>query len=191
MASEITGIMSGTGAKMKAEVGADSVTFRGAFKGDVPFEEIVAEARGTLLLLSFRGHAVELGAGARANQLAAKIRSPPSRLDRMGIGAGASAAVAGVVEATFRAELATRASVASGLPPSPVDVLVFGVATALHLDPLAKLGKLVDARGALWIIHPEPLQAKVLAAARTAGFLHAQTVRFAADHAASKFVHKH
>ncbi|HET6398959.1 MAG TPA: hypothetical protein VFH47_05340 [Candidatus Thermoplasmatota archaeon] len=74
MGNELTGILRGTGAKMKAEVGAGTVSFRGAVKADVPFSEITAEARGSLLVLEFRGHVVEVSAGSRANQLASRIR---------------------------------------------------------------------------------------------------------------------
>lgn len=75
MANELTGSLLGTGAKMKAELGAKSVQFRGAFKADVPFAEITAEARGSLLVLSTRGHVIQLGAGAKAAAMAAKIRA--------------------------------------------------------------------------------------------------------------------
>lgn len=180
--------MSGTGAKMKADVGDDHVSFRGAYKGDVPFEEIIAEARGTLLVLSFRGNVVEVGAGARASQIAAKIRSPPSRLDRMGIETGMSASVAGPVDALFRSELATRAFVSAGLPRNPVDILVFAITEAGHLEPLPKLAGLVDPKGALWLLHPDALQAKAIAAGRSAGLGHSRSLRFAAGVTASRFV---
>lgn len=71
---ELTGQLQGTGAKMKCEVGAGTVSFRGQWKGDVPFSEIVAEARGSLLVLSFRGQVAEFAAGSNAQKLAAKIR---------------------------------------------------------------------------------------------------------------------
>ncbi|MES2154251.1 MAG: hypothetical protein V4510_03870 [bacterium] len=76
MANELTGIMKGTGAKMKAEILDGKVAFRGQWKGDVPFNEITVEARGTLLALSFRGMTVEVSAGSQAGKLAAKIRKP-------------------------------------------------------------------------------------------------------------------
>lgn len=76
VASELTGILKGTGAKMKAEVGEGKVLFRGQWKGDVPFSEITPEVRGTLLVLSFRGMTVEVSAGSQAGKLAAKIRKP-------------------------------------------------------------------------------------------------------------------
>lgn len=71
----MTGSMAGTGAKMKATLGDGVVSFRGAFKAEVPFKEIVAESRGSLLILTVRGHVVSLAAGAKAASFAAKIRS--------------------------------------------------------------------------------------------------------------------
>jgi len=185
VANELSGLLSGTGAKMKGEVMDDHVVFRGAVKAEVPFTEIVAEARGTLLVLSFRGHVVELGAGARAAQLASKIRSPPSRLDRFGIEAGMTAAVAGPLEAAFKAELAGRAMLATGAPRQPVDALFFAVEAVAGLDPLARLGALVTPTGSLWVVFPTATvpAAKVLAAA-PAGFRQAGTARLSANHQA-------
>ena len=71
---ELTGILKGTGAKMKADVGDGVVHFRGQWKADVPFAEITPEARGTLLVLSCRGQVVEVAAGAQAQKLASRIR---------------------------------------------------------------------------------------------------------------------
>ena len=74
MGNELTGILKGTGAKMKAEVGEGVVHFRGQWKAEVPFAEITAEARGTLLVLSCRGQVVEVSAGSNAQKLASRIR---------------------------------------------------------------------------------------------------------------------
>lgn len=71
---ELTGILRGTGAKMKADIGETTVTFRGAVKATVPFAELDAEARGTLLVLEYRGNVVEVAAGKKALQLAKKIQ---------------------------------------------------------------------------------------------------------------------
>ena len=75
MGIELTGSVAGTGAKMKAEIVEGQVVFRGAFKAEVPFNEIVAESRGSLLVLTVRGHVVSLAAGAKAASMAAKIRA--------------------------------------------------------------------------------------------------------------------
>ncbi|HUR62479.1 MAG TPA: hypothetical protein VM286_08980 [Candidatus Thermoplasmatota archaeon] len=187
---ELTGLLSGTGAKMKGDIGEDHVTFRGAFKADVPFEEIVAEARGTLLVLSCRGHTIELGAGAKAGALAARIRSPPGRLDRLGVQPGMTAAVAGAIDPAFKAELGSRAVVAPGAPRQPVDLLVFGVASAAQLEPLPKLGALVAPGGSLWVVCAKgkaPTEAQVAAAARLAGLDARGSARFSADLVALRF----
>lgn len=190
---ELTGILAGTGAKMKGDVGEDLVAFRGAFKADVPFEEIVAEARGTLLVLSCRGHTVELGAGAKAGALAAKIRSPPSRLDRLGVTHGMTAAVAGTIDPAFKAELGVRAVVAAGAPREPVDFLIFGVAAAAQLEPLPKLAALVASGGSLWVVCPKgksPTEAQVHAVARGAGLEARGSARFSPDLVALRFVRR-
>lgn len=191
MGNELTGILAGTGAKMKGEVLEDHVVFRGAVKAEVPFEDIVAEARGTLLILSFHGHTVELGAGARASQLASKVRSPPSRLDRLGVAYGQTAAVAGPIDsfdATFRRELGTRTDVAAGPPKGAVDVLFFAVAAPAQLEPLPKLATLVRPDGSLWIVAARGTvpAAQVASAAKASGLKVGATARFSASHEATR-----
>ena len=71
--AELTGIMKGTGAKMKADVQDGFVVFRGALKAKVAFAELSAEARGTLLALRYKDHHIEVSAGSKAAGLAARI----------------------------------------------------------------------------------------------------------------------
>jgi hypothetical protein len=71
---ELSGIQRGTGAKVKADIQNEQVVFRGAIKATVPFAAIGAEARGTLLCLTFGEHIVDLAAGAKAASFAAKMR---------------------------------------------------------------------------------------------------------------------
>ena len=171
----------------------DHVVFRGAVKAEVPFEDIVAEARGTLLILSFHGHTVELGAGARASQLASKVRTPPSRLDRLGVAYGQSSAVAGPIDsfdAAFRRELGTRADVATGLPKGAVDVLFFAVTAAAQLEPLPKLATLVKQDGSLWIVAARGTMGppQLATAAKAAGLKVGATARFSATHEATRLM---
>ncbi len=193
MGIELTGIVTPGGAKAKAELMEDAVVFRGDIKQEVGFEEITAEARGTLLVLSFRGKIVELSAGAKAGAFAAKIRSPPSRLDRLGIEYGVSAAVAGPLDLAFKSELSTRAVVSAGAPKDPVQLLVL----AAEPDPtsmLANLPKLVPfvaTGGTVLIVVPaaasELSPGKVQAAAMAAGLKEKGTSRFSATHVAHRF----
>ena len=190
MGIELTGIVTPGGAKAKAELMDDAVVFRGDIKQEVGFEEITAEARGTLLVLSFRGRVVELSAGAKAGAFAAKIRSPPSRLDRLGIEYGVSAALAGPLEPAFRSELSTRAVVASGAPKEPVQALFFAVPDATALASLPKLVPLVAAGGVLWAVVPTGAPdlpgSKVASAARAAGLKEKGSTRFSSTHTAHR-----
>lgn len=191
MGIELTGIVTPGGAKAKAELLEDSVVFRGNLKQEVGFEEITAEARGSLLILSFRGHTVELAAGAKAAAFAAKVRSPRSRLDRLGIEHGVSAAVAGPVDPAFRRELETRAVVTAGAPKQPVDLLVLAAADAALLANLGKLMPFVAAGGTVLLITPTQASdlsaAKVQTAARTAGLREAGILLFSATHTVHRF----
>ena len=193
MGIDLTGIVTPGGAKAKAELLEDSVVFRGDIKQEVAFEEITAEARGTLLVLRFRGKTVELAAGAKAGAFAAKIRSPRPRLDRLGIEYGVSAAVAGPVEAAFRRELEARAVVGAGAPKEPVQLLVLAAEPA-PTPTLGNLGKLLPfvAPGGLVVVTaPDAATdlspAKVQAAARAAGLREAGSVRFSPTHTAHRF----
>ncbi|MEA3137024.1 MAG: hypothetical protein QOC71_1305 [Thermoplasmata archaeon] len=193
MGIELTGIVTPGGAKAKAELLDDAVVFRGDIKQEVGFEEITAEARGSLLVLSFRGKTVELSAGAKAGAFAAKIRSPPSRLDRLGIEYGASAAVAGPLDAAFKSELATRAVVASGAPREPVQLLVLA-AEPSSPPMLANLGRLmpfVAPGGTVLIVVPtgasELSPSKVQAATKGLGLKEKGTARFSGTHIAFRF----
>lgn len=70
---ELTGIQRGTGAKVKADMQGGVVVFRGAVKATVPFAELGAEARGTLLSLTYKDHVFDLAAGSKAAGFASKI----------------------------------------------------------------------------------------------------------------------
>lgn len=193
MGIELTGIVTPGGAKAKAELLEDAVVFRGDIKQEVGFEEITAEARGSLLVLSFRGKTVELSAGAKAGAFAAKIRSPPSRLDRLGIEYGVSAAIAGPVDATFRSELATRAVIASGTPKEPVQLLVLAAepGPTSMLSNLPKLMPFVASGGSVLLVVPAGASdlsaSKVQTAARSAGLKDKGSTRFSPTHIAHRF----
>ncbi|MHB1262735.1 MAG: hypothetical protein ACYC2H_13590, partial [Thermoplasmatota archaeon] len=165
----------------------------GDIKQEVGFEEITAEARGTLLVLSFRGKTVELSAGAKAGAFAAKIRSPPSRLDRLGIEYGITAAVAGPLEAAFKSELATRAAVSAGAPKDPVQLLVLAAepGPATMLANLPKLVPFIAPGGTVLIVVPTVASdlspSKVQAAAKAAGLKEKGSARFSGTHAAFRF----
>lgn len=71
--AELTGIQRGTGAKVKADIQKDHVVFRGVLKAKVPFKDLGAEARGTLLSLTYKDQIFDLAAGAKASKFAMTI----------------------------------------------------------------------------------------------------------------------
>lgn len=179
---ELSGILVGTGAKMKADVLEDSVVFRGAVKEEVAFEDLVAQTKGTLLELRFGEYVVELGAGAKAAQLAAKIRSPRSFLDRAGVAYGQRAAVVGLTPA-FARTLGERAVLQPGIPKTPVEHFFVAIQTEAQLESLERVKPLVGAGGTLWIVLPKAsnLLAKVPSAAKKAGLRLGDSMRFDAE----------
>jgi hypothetical protein len=70
---ELTGIMRGTGAKMKVDILGDHLVFRGAVKAKVPFVEVDAEARGTLLVLTYKEQLMDFASGSKAVRFASLI----------------------------------------------------------------------------------------------------------------------
>lgn len=70
---ELTGILKGSGAKVKADIQADRVVFRGMLKASAPLSDVSAEARGTLLVLRYKDHVVEVSARGKAAAYAKQI----------------------------------------------------------------------------------------------------------------------
>lgn len=70
---ELTGKQRGTGALVKADIQEDKVVFRGVVKAKVPFAQLSAEARGTLLTILYKEHVFDFAAGSKAQSFATKI----------------------------------------------------------------------------------------------------------------------
>ena len=119
------------------------------------------------------------------------MRSPRSRLDRLGIEHGVTAAVAGPVDPAFRRELEARAVITAGAPRRPVDLLVLAAADAAMLANLGKLMPFVAAGGAVLLIAPTQASglpaSKVQGTARAAGLREAGSLPFSATHTVHRF----
>jgi hypothetical protein len=70
---ELTGKQRGTGALVKADIQDDKIVFRGVVKAKVPFKDLAAESRGTLLTILYKEHIFDFAAGSKAQSFAAKI----------------------------------------------------------------------------------------------------------------------
>ena len=134
-----------------------------------------------------------LGA-AVAERWAQKIRSPPSRLDKLGIKDGMRVAVRGVDDASFLAELRARElDLTEGRPQKDSHVIVFGLAGMNELSSIASLVPCLRPEGAIWLVRAKGKDAPVTetasrAAAKTAGLVDVKVAKFSATHTAEKYV---
>jgi hypothetical protein len=178
----------------KALLETDALIFRGDFRLSVPLKEVqTALAEGGWLRVVFPKGEVSLDLGSRAEVWAQKIRSPKSRLDKLGVRPEARVAVLHVQDGAFRHELAERtAKVAEGPPGKDCEVVFLGVENKKELERVAVVGGALEDHAALWVVYPKGLKVltenDVLAAGRAAGLTDNKVVRFSETHTALKFV---
>lgn len=146
---------------------------------------------GDLVLVS--GARFSLGE-RQAASWAEAINNPKGRLDKIGVKAGMRAAVIGVGDATFTAELAERGAVPV-TELTGLDLLFYAADSATEL---ARIGELVPAlaeRGALWIVSKKRRAAtvkdvEVMAAAKACGLVDNKVVGFSDTLTALRFVRR-
>lgn len=189
-----------TSSRGKALLETTELLFRstsGDLRARVPLADVKAvTVAGETLTVKWRGGALALRLGAAAEKWAAKIRNPPSRLDKLGVKPGARVALVGRFDfdAGFANELATRgASVAAASSKTPVDILFYALAAPPDLDGLATLAKRLDPAGALWTLRPKgkdtPVtESETRTAGRAAGLVDVKVASFSETHTAEKFV---
>jgi len=144
---------------------------------------VVRHAAGTL----------ELELGPRAEKWIEKIRSPKSRLDKLGVVNGARVALTGAQDTEFRRELAARgAECAEGTPSKDSALIFFGAESRPDLARVKTLSSRLASSGALWILYPKGqkhiTENDVIAAGRAAGLKDVKVVGFSPTHTALKFV---
>jgi hypothetical protein len=169
----------------RALLESTEVIFRGAFRLKIPFQSITAlEAAGGKLTVQFAEGAAIFHLGAAAEKWAAKIRNPPSRLDKLGVKAGTKVHLINKHDDDFRKQLEERGAVISKVKPD----LVF--LSVKNKDQLVELAYLTGG-GPVWVIYPKSIQAvtenDVIAAGRSVGFADIKVASFSATHTALKF----
>jgi hypothetical protein len=184
---------SGTG---KALLETKELVFRGEkLRFTIPFARIRSvAARGGLLELRLDEGAASLELGAQAAAWAEKIKSPPGRLEKLGVKAGMKVSVVGDVEPAFVKELRQRVEdVSEGRPRAGSDLLFFAAAAASDLDRLGALRKSLQPAGALWVLRAKGAatvvtERAVMAAGKAAGLVDTKVVAFSETHTAERFV---
>lgn len=195
MGTECEGTVTVGGQKMpvQADFASDHVTFHGGRRGQVKYAaiEVVSTGKGWLRM-RVDGHLMEFRLGDKTERIAAKIRKPPTRLEKLGVKAGSTVALAGLEDKRFRAELEAACDVVEGLPSEPVDVVFAGMREATDLESLGALAGHIHPEGAVWVVYPkgkrELSERMVLEAGREAGFKDVKVVRFSESQTALKFV---
>lgn len=150
------------------------------------------DVRGSELRLATPDGIFEIELGDQAAAWAAKIRSPPSRAQKLGLAAGLRVALIGLDDAALKAEVS-----ASGArrvePGGGVDLIFLGAEASGDLAPLPGLVEKLAPAGALWVVRRKGrgatlAEGDVRAAARAAGLVDVKVVAFSETHSADKFV---
>src|SRR5580658_644110 len=169
----------------KALLETSEVLFRGGFRLKIPFQSITAmEAAGGKLKIHFGNESAIFHLGPAAEKWAAKIRNPPSRLDKLGVKLGSKVHLINKHDPDFRRELAERGAV---LDKSKPDLVFLSVKNKDELVELAYLTK----GGPVWVIYPKGIQGvtenDVIKAGRSVGFADIKVAAFSGTHTALKF----
>jgi hypothetical protein len=178
----------------KALLETSEIRFRGRFRLKIPFVSVqsVKAVDGELRLETADGLAVfELGPAAE--KWCEKIVHPKSRMEKMGVKAGARVSLLGNFETDFLAELKPLADRVTGdkvLADS--DMIFFAADSLRELAQLTKIVKAVKGATAFWIVYPKGQKSitenDVIRAGRKTGMKDVKVVGFSRTHTALKFV---
>jgi hypothetical protein len=187
--AEGTLTVGGQKVNVKADFASDHVTFSGGRRGEVKYTkiEVLGTAKGRLRL-RVDDAVMEFPLGDKVDRVAAKIRRPPSLLDKLGVKPGLAVATEGIQDATLRHALKEVPLARAG----PVDVLLAGVSSVEELEAIPDWLRRVAPDGALWVVYPkarrEIREADVLAAGRSFGLKDTKVARVSETRTALRFV---
>lgn len=178
----------------KALLETSEVLFRGEFRLKIPFASIKSAKAvdGELHLQTANGLAVfELGPAAE--KWREKILHPKSRIEKLGVKAGAKVSMVGQFEAELFEELRElEAIVTKDKVAADSDAVFFAADSQKELSQVAKIAKSVKGAAALWIVYPKGQKSitenDVIAAGRKTGLKDVKVVGFSSTHTALKFV---
>lgn len=187
-------VVGGQKVPVRGDFGSDRVRLSGGRRGDVPYKEVqvISTAKG---ILRIRADGVELQfpVGPNVDRLANKIRSPATRLEKMGVKAGLSVVLLGKFDAEFRSELeAARVKPTTSLPAEPVDLLLVAVRSLDDLAGIQSFAAAIKPDGSLWLVYPKGKrdipEKQVLDTGRAAGLKDMKVARFSEKLTALRFM---
>ncbi|HXE91477.1 MAG TPA: hypothetical protein VNK82_10985 [Terriglobales bacterium] len=178
----------------KARLESHELAFRGDFGLRIPFAGMksIAARDGRLLVKCAEGTAVfELG--PQAEKWAAKIKNPPSLMDKLGVKPGMCVAVLGVSDPDFAPTLRERLrKPVSRRLVKGLDIIFYSATRRAELKKLAALQRYLQPAGAIWVIRPkgtpEIKDMDVIAAGKAAGLVDVKVASFSPTHTAEKLV---
>lgn len=173
---------------------SEEIIVRGELRQRIPFSSISAArvARGTLDITHALGHlSIELGESA--DVWLARIRSPKSLIDKLGVAPTHRVVVLGVDDASFTTDLRERCHhVTTRLTTASPDVVVLGCRAPGDLDRLAECKDRIKRDGAIWTVwakgRRELREDDIRRAAGAAGLVDVKVVKFSDSHSALKLV---
>ena len=192
--AEGTVTVGGQKVNCKADFASDHVTFSGGRRGEVPYTkvEVLGTAKG-VLRLRVDGALMDFPLGPKVDRIAAKIRKPPTLMEKLGVKPGLSVASINVDAKAFTVELEKVAPDAKhGTPGRPVDLLFLAVRGRDELERIAGMERHLKPDGGLWVVYPKGRrdlrESDVLAAGREAGLKDIKVARVSTTLTALKFV---
>jgi hypothetical protein len=183
----------------KALLETSELVFRGAedgFRLKIAFSSVKAATvvAGELRLQTADGLAV-FEVGAAAEKWCDKILHPKTRMEKLGVKAGATVALVGdfAFDGKFVAELRARTkNLSKDKVAAASEWVFFAAAGAKELAQFARLAKSLRGATALWVVYPKGQKTitenDVLGSGRRAGLKDVKVVGFSATHTALKFV---
>jgi hypothetical protein len=132
------------------------VVFRGDFRVKIPVAAIKSvTAQKGRLVVAFGSERASFLLGPSAGKWVAKLTTPRSRLDKLGVKPGSRVAVLGVPDPAFLDELRGRGAVVSGRAPKDADLVFVGMSRPSDLPKLERLRLSIKKNGAIWVIWPK------------------------------------
>ena len=177
----------------RAQLETDHVLFRGDFRVKLALAAItgISIKDGVLSLKSGEG-TLALSLGAAADKWAAKIGSPKSRVEKLGVKPGARVSVIGLDDGAFLDELKAAGADVSTRAAEASDQIYMAIESAKDLARFKALLPSLTPDGAIWAIRRKGLadasEAATMAAGKAAGLVDVKVARFSETHTAEKFV---
>ena len=171
------------------------LVFRGDVRLSIPLARVQdVQAREGRLFVSFGGRHAEFGLGDHADTWAKRITTPPSRIDKLGVGKGMRVAVIGLEDRVLLEEITAQGACVDGDAASiGLDMIFFGADQVPDLDRLATLTSRLARDGVLWLVRVKGRGAAItdrdsMAAGRRAGLVDVKVVSYSKTQSAEKYV---